>query len=87
MSKLTDKVMLFGVTKSKNNVDDERANTVIALMNKYIYYSNTHGKDLSIFSFKAELAQMEQVEYNIANKKGNLGLHLAKWEALDSNRR
>ena len=83
-SKLTDKALLFGVNKSKNNADDERANTVIALINKFIYYSNTHEKDLSIFSFKAELNQMEQVEYNIAYKKGNLGLHLSKWETINN---
>ena len=83
-SKLTDKALLFGVTMAKNK-EYERANTIIALMNKFIYYSNTHGKDLSIFSFKAEVTQMEQVEYCIASRKGNLGLHLSKWEAITSN--
>ena len=51
-------------------------------MNKNIYYSNYHGNQLSAVGFVNEVKAMERIEYAIAERKGKLGLHLAKWERI-----
>ena len=80
-SAVGDKEFMFGFEKSLN-VDDERANLILALMNKYIYYNNFHAKELSIYGLQAEIVDMERIEYSIAMRKGKLGPHLFKWENI-----
>ena len=40
---IADKEFMFGMEKSPDP-DNERANLILALMNKYIYYNNFHAK-------------------------------------------
>jgi exonuclease III len=81
---LNDKVFMFGLDESPL-VSKDCVNLIIALMNKYIYYNNFHARELSVYAFEAELADMEKVEYDIAARKGRLGTHLLKWEMINTN--
>jgi hypothetical protein len=55
------------------------------LLNKYIYYCNYHENKLSHEGFGNELKTMERIEYDIAERKGKLEVHLNKWEQISTN--
>ena len=76
--------MLFGCldTGSIQDADSEACDLIIMLMNRNIYYNNYHENQLSVAGYANEVKSMERIEYAIADRKGKLGLHLAKWERI-----
>jgi hypothetical protein len=81
---LSNKMRLFGSLDSNiiKNEDTETWDLLTLLMNRYIYYSNFHESKLSIEGFTNEIKVMTRIEYAIAERKGKLGFHLAKWERI-----
>jgi hypothetical protein len=84
---IDEKLMLFGCldtgkVKYSNSV---ACDLLIMLLNKYIYYSNYHENKLSHEGFGNELKTMERIEYDIAERKGKLEIHLTKWEQITTH--
>ena len=76
--------MLFGCldTDRMQDANSEACDLIIMMMNRNIYFNNYHGNQLSVTSFVNEVRAMERTEYAIAERKGKLGIHLAKWERI-----
>ena len=80
---IDSRLLLVGcLDMSKKDTLSEACDLIIMLMNRNIYYNNFHENKLSVDGFTNEVKAMERTEYAIAERKGKLGFHLAKWESI-----
>ena len=81
---ICNKFVLFGCLNMTRTLKEtsEACDLIVMLMNRHVYYNNFHENNLAIEGFANEVRSMERIEYTIAERKGKLGFHLAKWESI-----
>ena len=74
--------------KVLQNFQKENGNLIhlFILMYKLLVFENRDAcAENNVNNFKARIANLQKIEYQIAMKKGKIGLHLKKWATYLAN--